>query len=103
MWARLKLYGVLGKLNQNVLYFDTDSIIFKTKKSDDLKYLPIGNYLGNLTNENSPQDGYIVEFVSGALKTTLTAHCREKRNAKLEGLHSTGQTLNLSISRLLSP
>lgn len=65
MWARLKLYSVLDKLNENVLYFDTDSVIFKAKRSDDLSYLPIGNYLGELTNEISPKDGYIIEFVSG--------------------------------------
>ena len=68
MWARLKLYSVLDTLKENVLYFDTDSVIFKTQKNDDLSYLPIGNYLGELTNEISAQDGYIVEFVSGGPK-----------------------------------
>ena len=29
-WARLKLYKQLFKLNERVLYFDTDSVIFKT-------------------------------------------------------------------------
>lgn len=68
MWARLKLYSVLDKLNESMLYFDTDSVLFKAKMSDDLNYLPIGNYLGELTNEIKPEDGYIVEFVSGGPK-----------------------------------
>lgn len=68
MWARLKLYSVLDVLGDRVLYFNTDSVIFKTDKSDDLSYLPIDNYLGEMTNEIKPEDGHIIEFVSGGLK-----------------------------------
>ena len=97
MWARLKLYGVLDKLNQNILYFDTDSVIFKTKKSDNLNYLPIGNYLGELTNEISPQDGYIVEFVSGGPKNYAYRTLSGKEECKVRGF-----TLNWANSKLIN-
>ena len=49
-WARLKLWSVINKLGSNVLYHDTDSIIFSVKDEND--YIPpLGNYLGQLTNE----------------------------------------------------
>ena len=72
-WARLKLWTVMNKLGDRVLYHDTDSIIFSVKHEDE--YIPpLGNYLGDLTNElsckelgckNTRCEGHwIVEFVS---------------------------------------
>ena len=59
-WARLKLYGVLDKLGKNVLYHDTDSVIYISDGENDP---PIGNFLGEFTDE---LDGDIIEtFVSG--------------------------------------
>ena len=47
--ARLKLWSVMNKLGERVLYHDTDSIIFSAK---DGEYIPpLGEYLGQLTNE----------------------------------------------------
>ena len=69
-YARLKLWTVLNKLQERVLYHDTDSIIFSAK---DLDYIPeLGEYLGELTNELSCSEmgckgcsgHYIEEFVS---------------------------------------
>ena len=49
-WARLKLWSIMNKLGERVLYHDTDSIIFSVKDTDE--YIPpLGNYLGQLTNE----------------------------------------------------
>jgi hypothetical protein len=49
-WARLKLLKVLQKLGDRVLYYDTDSVIF-TSGPNDIYTPPLGNYLGELTNE----------------------------------------------------
>ena len=76
-YARLKLWGIMNKLGKRVLYHDTDSIIFSVKNTD--KYiLPLGEYLGDLTNELCCKElgckkcnceGYwITEFVSCGLK-----------------------------------
>ena len=66
--ARLHLYGYLEKLQRRVLYFDTDSVIYKTAPGEPR--LSTGSYLGELTNE---LEGYgpgahIYEFVSGGPK-----------------------------------
>lgn len=56
---------MLDVLGDKVSYFHTDSVIFKTDKSDDLSYLPIGNYFWEMTTEIHPEDCHIIEFVSG--------------------------------------
>lgn len=47
--ARLKLYSYMKKLRNKVIYTDTDSVIYisKTEKED----IPLGNFLGEMTNE----------------------------------------------------
>ena len=65
--ARLKLYGEMKKLNERVLYVDTDSIIYKRNLS---AYTPtLGDFLGEFTNEIDPSEGdHIIEFVSAGPK-----------------------------------
>ena len=49
-WARLKLWSIMNRLQDRVLYHDTDSIIFSVKNKED--YIPpLGEYLGELTSE----------------------------------------------------
>lgn len=67
-YARLKLFKYLNILNDRVLYYDTDSIVFVSdehlENSSDMPQL--GDYLGEFTDE---LDGnYIVEFVSAGPK-----------------------------------
>ena len=61
-YARLKLYDLLDLLQERVLYYDTDSVIYvhEPSKSDP----PLGDYLGDLTDELDVGD-YITTFVSG--------------------------------------
>jgi hypothetical protein len=47
--ARLKLYSYLEILQERVLYFDTDSVIYVTRPGEEK--LPTGEFLGDLTNE----------------------------------------------------
>ena len=48
-WARLKLYEVLDQLQTRVLYYDTDSVIYTSKVG--LPEMPLGDFLGDLTDE----------------------------------------------------
>ncbi|PIK46161.1 hypothetical protein BSL78_16982 [Apostichopus japonicus] len=65
--ARLRLYDVLDRLQERVLYFDTDSIIYVTKPGEWEP--PTGDYLGDLTNEIDPKDGqFIASFCTGGPK-----------------------------------
>ena len=57
--ARLMLYNKLDYLNEKVLYFDTDSIIYA---NDGTKNIETGNMLGDMTDELSGKG--ITNFVS---------------------------------------
>ena len=48
-WARLELYKYLDMLKEQVLYFDTDSVIYLWKKG--LPEVETGPFLGQMTNE----------------------------------------------------
>ena len=64
-WARLKLYSYLHSLQQQVLYYDTDSVIYTWKEGQPR--IDIGDYLGDMTDE---LDGDVIqEFVSGGAKS----------------------------------
>ena len=64
-WARLKLYSYLEQLQQQVLYFDTDSVIFSWKPGQP--DIPLGDFLGEMTNELDDGD-YIIDFTSAGPK-----------------------------------
>ena len=64
-WARLRLYTALEQLQQRVLYYDTDSVIFVTNEGQPNPDL--GDYLGDFTSELDNKD-HIIEFVSGGPK-----------------------------------
>jgi hypothetical protein len=69
--ARIRLYTVLDILQENVLYMDTDSVIFiSSKNSHPLEHM-VGDRLGCLTDEIVEAYGegtYITEFASGGPK-----------------------------------
>jgi len=49
--ARLRLYEYIGKLGERVLYFDTDSVIYVSHTDREEYNVPIGSYLGDMTDE----------------------------------------------------
>uniref|UniRef100_A0ABM5FV71 DNA-directed DNA polymerase n=1 Tax=Pogona vitticeps TaxID=103695 RepID=A0ABM5FV71_9SAUR len=65
-YARLELYNLLDKLQDRVLYHDTDSVIFVQREGEWKP--PLGDYLGDLTSE-VPEGLHITEYVSGGPKT----------------------------------
>jgi len=64
-WARLKLYSYLDQLQQRVLYFDTDSVIYTIKPGQT--EIQLGDYLGEMTDELDDGD-FITEFTSAGPK-----------------------------------
>ncbi len=66
-YARLRLYEALSVLQHDVLYCDTDSVIFVRKKNAPCPLIT-GYTLGDLSNELKPGD-YIKKFVSGGPKS----------------------------------
>ncbi|CAC5412403.1 unnamed protein product [Mytilus coruscus] len=84
-WARTSLYKVLEKTDENALYVDTDSVIFVDRNKEITNTLPIGNYLGELTNEISTEVGYITHFVSHGPKNYAYKMVSGKEKCKVRG------------------
>lgn len=55
----------LDPLRDQVLYYDTDSVIYSCKPGQTT--IALGDYLGDMTSELN-EDDYITEFVSGGAK-----------------------------------
>ena len=93
-WARLKLYSYLETLQHQVLYYDTDSVIYKWKEG--LPRIETGDFLGEMKNE--VEGDHIVEFVSGAPKKTrripevLGAHVSVKGDSHVLIVKKDGMT-----------
>ena len=62
--ARLKLYESLDTLQQQVLYYDTDSVVYKWRPGQPS--IATGDFLGDMTDELGGD--VITEFVSGGAK-----------------------------------
>ena len=89
-WARLKLYDLIDKIGDRVLYYDTDSVIYVSRP--DAWEPQIGDMLGELTDE---LDGHhIVEFVSGGPKNYAYRLDNGKETCKVRGF-----TLNFTNSQ----
>ena len=94
--ARLKLYGELYKLGRRVLYFDTDSIFFISNTQIKEYMPPLGDFLGDFTNELGPGE-HIVEFVSGGSKNYAYKLNNGKTDCTVKGYainHLTNLILN---------
>ncbi len=99
-YARLKLYDLLDLLQERVLYYDTDSVIYVSEPGKPEPSL--GNYLGDLTDE---LDGdYITKFMSGGPKNYAYHTAKGKSETKVRGItlnHSTQQKISPEVIRAL--
>ena len=100
-YARLKLYDLLDLLQERVLYYDTDSVIYihEPSKPDP----PLGDHLGDLTDELDAGD-YITTFISGGPKNYAYVTNNGKSLTKIRGItldYSATKKLNLDVMRRL--
>jgi hypothetical protein len=93
-WARLKLFSVLDTLNRDTLYHDTDSVIYVSRL--DTQDPPLGDFLGDLTNELA-EGTYIEEFVSGGPKNYAFRTNEGEETCKVRGF-----SLNYTNSHLIN-
>lgn len=92
-YARLKLYESLDTLQQQVLYFDTDSVVYKWRPGQP--FIPTGDFLGDMKDE---LDGDIItEFVSAGPKNYAYTTRLGKVVTKVRGF-----TLNVRGSSVLN-
>ena len=90
--ARLMLYNKLDYLNEKVLYFDTDSIIYI---DDGTKNIKTGNMLGDMTDELSGKR--ITNFVSTGPKSYSFKYGDDDEKSAIKGF-----TLNHENSSILN-
>ena len=96
-YARLKLYDLLDLLQERVLYYDTDSVVYvhEPGKPDP----PLGEYLGDLTDELN--GGYITTFMSGGPKNYAYVTNTDEAILKIRGISLTyDATLTLNIGTM---
>ena len=96
-YGRLKLYSEMIKLNERVLYFDTDSIFYIHRENE---YNPkLGDYLGEFTNEISVEEGsFATEFGSLGKKNYFYNTKNNNEHIVVKGfklLHKTKLLLNI--------
>jgi len=85
-WARLHLYEALDLLQERVLYFDMDSVVFTSLPGQVKPQL--GNYLGDFKIELSEGD-HIVKFASGGPKNYGYLTKQGKQECKVRGISLT--------------
>ena len=90
--ARLMLYDKLDYLNEKVLYFDTDSIIYA---DDNTKNIETGDMLGDMTDEISGKG--ISSFVSTGPKSYSFKYGDDEQKSAIKGF-----TLNHENNNLLN-
>ena len=90
--ARLVLYDKLDYLNEKVLYFDTDSIIYT---DDGTKNIETGDMLGDMTDKISGKG--ISSFASTGLKSYSFKYGDNEQKSTIKGF-----TLNHENNNLLN-
>jgi hypothetical protein len=96
--ARIRLWLVLHKLDDRVLYHDTDSIIYERNSNTD-PMITEGSYLGDWESETG--DRMIHEFVALAPKTYAYRYCKEDGTV-VECVKSKGFSLNAETQSKLT-
>ena len=91
--ARLKLYSYLDQLKHQVLYYDTDCVIYQW--APGLPKITTGDFLGEMTDEL--EGDVIDEFVSGGAKNYGYKTRGGKYECKVRGF-----TLNVRGSAILN-
>ena len=100
-YARLKLYELLDQLQERVLYYDTDSVIYIHQSGKPNP--PLGDYLGDLTDELDSGD-YITTFISGGPKNYAYITNNGKTETKIRGItlnYNATKTINMDVMRHL--
>lgn len=99
-YARVELYKALDRVGSNVLYCDTDSVIYVQKKNSP--EIPLGDFLGDFTCELD--GGKIVEFVSGGCKQYAYLTADGQKACKIRGFtlnHENGKILNFECMKCM--
>ncbi|KAK9720169.1 hypothetical protein QE152_g22256 [Popillia japonica] len=100
--ARLKLYSYLEKLDDRVLYYDTDSVIYISRPSE--WDVPLGSFLGEMTDELECYGGgsYITTFASGGPKLYAYRVYSPTQDKYHDTIKVKGITINHNTSKIVN-
>jgi len=100
--ARLKLLDYIEDLQERVLYFDTDSIIYLTRPEDQYEP-PTGDFLGDMQDElrEYGEGSYIREFVSTGPKSYAYTIWSSSSGKEVEVVKSKGIPLKGAAESLI--
>ena len=106
-YARMKLYSILDAIESEergrVLYFDTDSVIFKDNTTKNWHVPTIGDFLGDMTDEVNKDFGSnakIIRFASGGPKNY--GYVIEKDGQLIEKIKVKGITITNEIKDIIN-
>jgi hypothetical protein len=87
-YGRLCLFDIIHKVGDSALYYDTDSIVYHTKRSSNEPYAPLktGTLLGQLTDELDNPETYIQTFCSSGPKCYAYRTNTGDTTLKLKGI-----------------
>ena len=92
-YARLKLLKMMEKLDERLIYYDTDSVIFIQRPGEWQP--PLGNILGDWDNQLESSESHIVEFVSLGPKVYSYITDTGRTEMKVKGLTQNNYTENI--------
>ncbi len=88
--ARLRLLNMLRKLDDRVLYYDTDSVIYTSKPGEWMP--PQGSILGDWDNQLDDGESHITEFISLGPKTYCYTTDTGRVEMKAKSITQNGHT-----------
>jgi hypothetical protein len=99
-YGRLQLLDIIHKVGDDVLYFDTDSVVFAMRENEwDTPYGPLqtGDLLGELTDELGGPETHIKLFASSGPKCYTYMTNKGQSTLKLKGI-----TMNYTNSQVIT-
>jgi G:T-mismatch repair DNA endonuclease (very short patch repair protein) len=101
-YGRLELYNAMEKLGNRVCYCDTDSIMYHTEFSlIKQPHIPLGNYLGQFTDE-IPEGKHVIEFCSTGPKCYSLLFNDNTHLTKIRGFtlnHRNSVSINFDVMK----
>src|SRR5258706_3167306 len=101
-WARLALYSELEKLNERILYFDTNSIVYTYKQGE---YQPrLGSILGEWQDEIAEKYGSeieIDEFTATGPKSYSLKLSNNESIIRMKGMHQNRSNVRIISHKVL--
>ena len=99
--ARIHLHKEILKLKRQIIYCDTDSILFLSHPNSDFYKPKIGKYIGDFKNEIE-KDNWIILFLSGCPKNYYFLYHHPLSNGDIEKYATKGIKLTFHAKKIIT-